>query len=152
MSNFEIMSEDFMINVLQTQKEEKMKVQALEIVSKDHERRLTEIEFNTPINATLNNYLSKLRRQKIVELMGGKKSNAYLYEYPKGSRYKKLASKVFSEAARAFNSYFKIANYGELRQHQYEEAVKFWNEYELGETAGEVFELNHQVQLFRVAN
>lgn len=86
--NGQLTTEDFLINVLETQKEEKEKVNKLMIENEDHERQIKELEYEVPINWAFNNYLTRLRRERIVHILGGKKSKAYKYEYPEGSHYK----------------------------------------------------------------
>lgn len=143
--------EDMMINVLQTQKMHKSQITGLLEAKEDHERRITEIEDNQPINATLNNYITRIRNRRIVSFLGGKRSNAYKYEYPKNSRenYKTLANKMYKEAERSFKQQFDVRVYGELRQPQYEAAVKFWEEYEPSkELMREVAVINNQTALF----
>lgn len=150
-NEIQLTSEDYMITMLHAQKEEKEKVRALEITSKDHERRIEEIEYNTPINASLNNYLTKVRNRNLIEFMGGKGSKAYRYRYPEGSssHYKMFRSKVYKEAERAFQLAFNVRNYGETRQHQYEDAVKFWEEHEPSKgLLREIDILNGQTELF----
>lgn len=143
-----LMSEDYMINMLQTQKEEKEKVQTLQITTKDHERRIIELETNVPIAPALNNYLTKLRRGKVVEALGGKSSKAYHYVNPEGSHYKKLSNECFAEAERRFKNDFGLRNYGELKQHQYEEAVIYWNDFELSDKLQrKINEVNNQIEL-----
>lgn len=145
---FELMSEDFLINMLETQKAEKAKVNELEIVSTNHERRIFELETNVPINPALNNYLTKLRRGKVVEALGGKSSKAYHYVNPEGSHYKKLSNECFAEAERRFKNDFGLRNYGELKQHQYEEAVIYWNDFELSDKLQrKINEVNNQIEL-----
>lgn len=146
--NGQLTTEDFLINVLETQKEEKEKVKNLLIKNEDHERRIKELEYEVPINGVFNNYLTRLRRERIVHILGGKESKAYKFEYPEGSQYKTLTNKVFAEAGRRFKSHFNIAFYGELRQHQYESAVKYWGEYEPSDSImKEIYQLNHQITL-----
>ena len=150
-SNLPVTSEDMLINILKTQKEEKMKVQDLTEYYVDHERRIVEIETNRPINATLNNYLTRVRNRIIVDFLGGKSSKAYKYVYPEGSgeHYKKLTNKVYAEAEREFKTKFDIRVYGELRQHQYEDAIIFWEEYEPSkEVLNEINQVNNQINLF----
>ncbi|MGX7141410.1 ORF6C domain-containing protein [Facklamia languida] len=143
-----VTTEDFLINILETQKQEKAKLEELSIQSTDHERRLKELEYEVPINGSFNNYLTKLRRERIVKLMGGKKSNAYKFEYPEGGQYKTLTNKVFAEAGRRFKNEYNIAFYGELRQHQYENAVKYWSEYEPSDDLmREINQVNSQLKL-----
>lgn len=151
MNNLPVMSEDMLINILQTQKEEKLKIQGLDERTIDHDRRITELETNTPINASLNNYLGRLRNQCIVGYLGGKRARAYKYEYPEGSKehYKTLSRKVYAEAQREFYHKFNIANYGELRQHQYEQAIQFWADYKpSNELLNEINVINNQTELF----
>ena len=145
---FELMSEDILINMLETQKIEKAKVHELEIVKTDHERRIIELETNVPINPALNNYLTKLRRSNIVEALGGKDSKAYRFVNPTGSHYKKLANECFAEAERRFKNNFGLRNYGELKQHQYEEAVIYWSDFELSnKLQRKINEINNQLEL-----
>lgn len=149
-NEIQLTSEDYMITMLQAQKEEKEKVRNLEFTVKDHDRRIHEIESNVPINASLNNYVTKIRVRRIIEALGGKSSKAYRYEYPEdsGEHYKSIRTKAFAEAERRFSAEFNLRNYGELRQHQYEDAVKYWESYEPSESIiREACVVNNQLSL-----
>ncbi len=140
--------EDVMINILQSQKEAKEERYELLIKAEDFERRIEELEREVPINGAFNNYLTRLRRQRIVELMGGKQSKAYQYKYPDGCQYKTLTNKVFAEAGRNFKSEFNVYFYAELRQHQYQDAVKYWSDYTPSdEVMREINTINNQTEL-----
>ena len=84
-----------------------------------------------------------------MEALGGKGSKAYKFKYPEGNQYKTLAGKCFSTAEREFKARFNLRNYAELRQHQYEEAIEYWSNYELSnDIMQEIYVVNNQVELF----
>lgn len=150
-NNLPIVSEDILINMLESQKETKLNLKRNNETIIDHERRINELETNVPINATLNNYLTRLRNRVIIDFMGGKQSKAYKHRYPKNSKehYKTLTNKVYAEAERRFKTMFDVRVYGEIRQHQYEDAVLFWEEYEpSAKTLREINQVNNQLELF----
>lgn len=144
--------EDMMINVLQTQKEHKQQLGSIGENLVDHNRRITELELKVPINASLNNFLTKLRNRKIVGYLGGKRAKAYKYKYPEKSteHYKTLSSKVYAEAERRFKSTFNVRVYAEIKQHEYEEAVLFWENYEPSKRIiNEINQINNQLELLQ---
>lgn len=144
----QITTEDYLINLLETQKKTKQEIGQLKMAKEDHDRRITELEREVPINGAFNNYLTKLRRSRIVYILGGKRSKAYKYKYTEGHQYKSLSNKVFAEAGRAFKEKFNISFYAELRQWQYEDAVKFWKDYEPSKIVmQEINQINNQMQL-----
>ena len=87
----QITTEDYLINLLETQKKTKQEIGQLKMAKEDHDRRITELEREVPINGAFNNYLTKLRRSRIVYILGGKRSKAYKYKYADGHQYKSLS-------------------------------------------------------------
>lgn len=141
----EMTKEDIMIHILETQKKTKEDVKHLR-------EDVNEIKANTPIHPSLNNHLTKLRRKRVIESMGGKNSKAYNHVYPDGDKYKRLSSKVFAEAGRDFNSNFNIITYAELPQPKYEEAKEYWESWEPSHnTKLEIKQINNQMELLHQA-
>lgn len=137
----ELSREDILIEVLQLQKRTNENVRTLR-------KDVDDIKKNTPIHPSLNNLLTKLRRRRVVSMLGGKESKAYTHVYPEGSSYKRLSNKVFAEAGRDFNSHFGLSTYAELPQPKYEEAKEYWENWEPSHnTKLEIKRINDQLEL-----
>lgn len=134
-------SEDIMILILERQKQTNEDVEMLK-------RDVNDIKESTPIHASLNNHLAKLRRKRVIEMMGGGNSKSYRHRFPEGGRYATMSGKVFAEAGRDFNSHFGIGFYGELPHNKYEEAKKYWANWEPStNTKLEIRNINNQLEL-----
>mgnify|MGYP002745332596 CR=1 FL=1 len=66
--------------------------------------------------------LEKLRKKKVVALLGGKDSQAY--------RDRHFAQSVFSQAAKDFKDYFRIPRYDLLKRKDEEKAFDYWDSWE----------------------
>ena len=66
--------------------------------------------------------LEKLRKKKVVALLGGKDSQAY--------RDRHFAQSVFAQAAKDFKDYFRIPRYDLLKRKDEEQAFDYWNSWE----------------------
>lgn len=83
--------EDIMINILQNQKQVKEKVTMLE-------SRVDFIEEKAPVHPTQLYRLNKQRRAKVMQFLGGKKSQAYNFvEVDDFGVKHRLSSSVFKE-------------------------------------------------------
>ena len=105
----ELTQEDILIQVLQTQKELKQNQETLAI----------DVDFlknEQPVNPSVCLALEKLRKKKVVALLGGKDSQAY--------------QSVFAQAAKDFKDYFRIPRYDLLKRKDEEQAFDYWNSWE----------------------
>lgn len=111
----ELTQEDILIQVLQTQKELKQNQETLAI-------DVDYLKNEQPVNPSVCLALEKLRKKKVVALLGGKESQAY--------RDRHFAQSVFSQAAKDFKDYFRIPRYDLLRRKDEEQAFDYWNSWE----------------------
>ena len=82
--------------------------------------------------------ISQKGKEKVIECLGGKDSNAYL----------KISKKVFSQFWRDFKKYFVIPRYGDLPKKRFDEAIQFIEEwYPDTSTRLEIKALNEQQSL-----
>ncbi|MCY7168799.1 ORF6C domain-containing protein [Streptococcus gordonii] len=111
----ELTQEDILIQVLQTQKELKQNQETLAI-------DVDYLKNEQPVNPSVCLALEKLRKKKVVALLGGKDSQAY--------RDRHFAQSVFSQAAKDFKDYFRIPRYDLLKRKDEEQAFDYWNSWE----------------------
>lgn len=106
----------------------------LEVVETD----VKYLKDNMRINGPQEQRIGKNARGRIVEALGGMKSNAY----------KQISRKAFSQFWREFKNYFEVPRYGELPKVRFEEALQFIQEW-TPDTAlrMEIKKLNNQQQL-----
>jgi len=88
----------------------------------EHEQRIEKLETrvqkafdDAPINFVQQKRLEDARKKRVVEVLGGYKSNAY----------NKLARKAFAACSRDVKQLFSIPRYNELPKADYDEAIKF---------------------------
>lgn len=88
----------------------------------EHEQRIEKLETkvqkafdDAPINFVQQKRLEDARKKRVVEVLGGYKSNAY----------EKLARKAFAACSRDVKQLFSIPRYNELPKADYDEAMKF---------------------------
>lgn len=113
--NQDLTTEDVMIHALQELK--KLKEGQL-VLSAD----VDYLKNEQPVNPSICLALEKLRKQKVVSLLGGKNSQAY--------RDRHFAQSVFSQAAKDFKDYFRIPRYDLLKRKDEERAFDYWNSWE----------------------
>lgn len=111
----ELTQEDILIQVLQTQKELKQNQETLAI-------DVDYLKNEQPVNPSVCLALEKIRKKKVVALLGGKDSQAY--------RDRHFAQSVFAQAAKDFKDYFRIPRYDLLRRKDEEQAFDYWNSWE----------------------
>lgn len=111
----ELTQEDILIQVLQTQKELKQNQETLAI-------DVDYLKNEQPVNPSICLALEKIRKKKVVALLGGKDSQAY--------RDRHFAQSVFSQAAKDFKDYFRIPRYDLLKRKDEEQAFDYWNSWE----------------------
>lgn len=108
-------TEDVMIHALQELKKLK---EGQSVLSAD----VDYLKNEQPVNPSICLALEKLRKQKVVSLLGGKNSQAY--------RDRHFAQSVFSQAAKDFKDYFRIPRYDLLKRKDEERAFDYWNSWE----------------------
>lgn len=86
------------------------------------ERRLDKIENDTPIRAYQDHLLENARRKRVVKLMGGKTSAAYLN--------RQLARKVFRAIMVDYRTRFGVEAYQDTPQSQFKRALRFYDQWE----------------------
>ena len=111
----ELTQEDILIQVLQTQKELKQNQETLAI-------DVDYLKNEQPVNPSICLALEKIRKKKVVALLGGKDSQAY--------RDRHFAQAVFAQAAKDFKDYFRIPRYDLLKRKDEEQAFEYWNSWE----------------------
>ena len=111
----ELTQEDILIQVLQTQKELKQNQETLAI-------DVDYLKNEQPVNPSVCLALEKLRKKKVVALLGGKDSQAY--------RDRNFSQSVFAQAAKDFKDSFRIPRYDLLKRKDEEQAFDYWNSWE----------------------
>lgn len=106
----ELTQEDILIQVLQTQKELKQNQETLAI-------DVDYLKNEQPVNPSVCLALEKLRKKKVVALLGGKDSQAY--------RDRNFSQSVFAQAAKDFKDYFRIPRYDLLKRKDEEQAFDY---------------------------
>ena len=113
--NQDLTTEDVMIHALQELKKIK---EGQSVLSAD----VDYLKNEQPVNPSICLALEKLRKQKVVSLLGGKDSQAY--------RDRHFAQSVFFQAAKDFKDYFRIPRYDLLKRKDEERAFDYWNNWE----------------------
>lgn len=111
----ELAVEDAMIHALQELKKLK---EGQSVLSAD----VDYLKNEQPVNPSVCLALEKLRKKKVVALLGGKDSQAY--------KDRKFAQSVFSQAAKDFKEYFRIPRYDLLKRKDEEQAFDYWGSWE----------------------
>lgn len=133
--NQDLTTEDVMIHALQELKKLK---EGQSVLSAD----VDYLKNEQPVNPSICLALEKLRKQKVVSLLGGKNSQAY--------RDRHFAQSVFSQAAKDFKDYFRIPRYDLLKRKDEERAFDYWNSWEPSvNTKLEIKARNGQMSLVR---
>lgn len=86
-------------------------------VQKQTDQRLEHLENNMTIDTTQQYHLEKMAKNKVIRLLGGKNSSAYL----------KYSKKVFAQLWRDYKDYFKIPSYRDTLKAKYNEAEEYLN-------------------------
>ncbi|WP_278452776.1 ORF6C domain-containing protein [Thomasclavelia spiroformis] len=79
------------------------------------DERVEHLENNMTINTSQQYHLEKMVKNKVVKMLGGKNSSAYL----------KCSKKVFSQLWRDYKDYFKIPSYRDTLKAKYKEAENY---------------------------
>lgn len=111
----QLTTEDVMIHTLQELKKLK---ESQSVISAD----VDYLKNEQPVNPSICLALEKMRKKKVVELLGGKDSQAY--------KDRKFAQSVFSQAAKDFKEYFRIPRYDLLKRKDEEQAFDYWDSWQ----------------------
>lgn len=123
---------------------------SLEKRTEQLDKRVTKIENSTPVSPAVSNYLTKERRKKVIDCLGGKGSKAYKHTYrpEEKEHYKGLANKTFAEMERDFKDYFDIVTYADLSKENRERAEQYIEDWSpSNNTKLEIRNINNQLQL-----
>ena len=97
-------------------------IQLLAQGNQDHEERIEKLENTMTIDYGQQKYLGDLVSRVVIEVLGGKKSNAY-YE---------IGKKVFAECNRDVKTYFDVNARNNIPKLRYQEAVEYIKEWTPG--------------------
>lgn len=86
----------------------------------DHENRIENLESKMTIDYGQQKYLGDLVSRVVIEVLGGKKSNAY----------DEIGKKVFAECNRDVKTYFDVNARNNIPKLRYQEAVQYIKEWE----------------------
>ena len=95
-------------------------IQLLAQGNQDHEERIEELENAMTIDYGQQKYLGDLVSRVVIEVLGGKKSNAY----------DEIGKKVFAECNRDVKTYFDVNARNNIPKLRYQEAVEYIKEWE----------------------
>lgn len=94
-------------------------IQLLAQGNQDHEERIEKLENTMTIDYGQQKYLGDLVSRVIIEVLGGKKSNAY----------DEIGKKVFAECNRDVKTYFDVNARNNIPKLRYQEAVEYIKEW-----------------------
>ena len=90
-------------------------IQLLALGNQDHEERIANLEHTMTIDYGQQKYISDLVSKVVIEVLGGKKSNAY----------DEIGKKVFAECNRDVKTYFDVNARNNIPKLRYQEAVEY---------------------------
>lgn len=94
-------------------------IQLLALGNQNHEERIEKLENATTIDYGQQKYISDLVSKVVIEVLGGKKSNAY----------DEIGKKVFAECNRDVKTYFDVNARNNIPKLRYQEAVEYIKEW-----------------------
>lgn len=94
-------------------------IQLLAQGNQDHEERIEKLENTMTIDYGQQKYLGDLVSRVVIEVLGGKKSNAY----------DEIGKKVFAECNRDIKTYFDVNARNNIPKLRYQEAVEYIKEW-----------------------
>lgn len=94
-------------------------IQLLAQGNQDHEERIEKLENTMTIDYEQQKYLGDLVSRVVIEVLGGKKSNAY----------DEIGKKVFAECNRDVKTYFDVNARNNIPKLRYQEAVEYIKEW-----------------------
>ena len=95
-------------------------IQLLAQGNQDHEERIEKLENTMTIDYGQQKYLGDLVSKVVIEVLGGKKSNAY----------DEIGKKVFAECNRDVKTYFDVNARNNIPKLKYQEAVEYIKEWQ----------------------
>lgn len=95
-------------------------IQLLAQGNQDHEERIEKLENTMTIDYGQQRYLGDLVSRVVIEVLGGKKSNAY----------DEIGKKVFAECNRDVKTYFDVNARNNIPKLKYQEAVEYIKEWQ----------------------
>lgn len=95
-------------------------IQLLAQGNQDHEERIEKLENTMTIDYGQQKYLGDLVSRVVIEVLGGKKSNAY----------DEIGKKVFAECNRDVKTYFDVNARNNIPKLKYQEAVEYIKEWQ----------------------
>ena len=95
-------------------------IQLLAQGNQDHEERIEKLESTMTIDYGQQKYIGDLVSRVVIEVLGGKKSNAY----------DEIGKKVFAECNRDVKTYFDVNARNNIPKLRYQEAVEYIKEWE----------------------
>jgi hypothetical protein len=95
-------------------------IQLLAQGNQDHEERIEKLENTMTIDYGQQKYTSDLVSKVVIEVLGGKKSNAY----------DEIGKKVFAECNRDVKTYFDVNARNNIPKLRYQEAVEYIKEWQ----------------------
>lgn len=94
-------------------------IQLLALGNQDHEERIEKLENTMTIDYGQQKYISDLVSKVVIEVLGGKKSNAY----------DEIGKKVFAECNRDVKTYFDVNARNNIPKLRYQEAIEYIKEW-----------------------
>ena len=94
-------------------------IQLLALGNQDHEERIEKLENTMTLDYGQQKYISDLVSKVVIEVLGGKKSNAY----------DEIGKKVFAECNRDVKTYFDVNARNNIPKLRYQEAVEYIKEW-----------------------
>ena len=92
-------------------------IQLLALGNQDHEERIEKLENTMTLDYGQQKYISDLVSKVVIEVLGGKNSNAY----------DEIGKKVFAECNRDVKTYFDVNARNNIPKLRYQEAVEYIN-------------------------
>lgn len=86
----------------------------------EHEERITNLENNMNLDYGQQQALKKVVNKRVIEVLGGNKSNAY----------KQMSKKVFSECNHDIQDYFNVNSRNNIPRIRFQEAVEYVESWE----------------------
>ncbi|MGX6486646.1 ORF6C domain-containing protein [Aerococcus sanguinicola] len=84
--------------------------------------RLEYLEKEQPIHPSISTIISKVRKEQIINQLGGKDAPAY--------QDKKLVRSVYQEAAKDYKRHFQITRYDLLPRRAQKEGLQYWTKWQ----------------------
>lgn len=114
-----------------------------------HTNDIQEIKDTSYLHPAIINIMTKNRRKRVIECMGGKDSKAYRHvEIDENGTKHRLSASVFREIEVDFKSEFGLRSYAELPRSKRDEASQYIHEWEpCTNTKRKINQINNQMEL-----